>query len=185
MHPLELTDQQESEMLRLWRFYRKETERCRKAKAYLAGCVMAAATLETALLLMVNIYPEEARATGKLPAKNKPLIRWDLAELLRVAKAAGWLPSALDYAQDDWDPKKAQAGDYAEVVREIRNLTHPARYMLDHYGKRVTSKRLEWVLQITDAAISWLNSRVNKSLLEAMRAEGWVLKERERARSGH
>jgi len=102
---------------------------------------MAGAELETALFLMVAAYPKEAAATNKLPRQKKttkPLLEWHLGELLRVAKAAGWLPAALDRAKDEWDGKKAKIGDYAEVVRDIRNLAHPARYMEDHYKKRVT-----------------------------------------------
>ena len=71
---LKLSDVQEAELHRLIRFYRRETDRCREAKAYLAGCVMAGAELETALFIMVNAYPDEAEATNKLSStkeKNK------------------------------------------------------------------------------------------------------------------
>jgi len=172
--PLTLSDVQEAELHRLLRFYRRETDRCREAKAYLAGCVMAGAELETALLIMVNAYPDEAAATNKLPRQNKttkPLAKWDLVELLRVAKAANWLPSAMEYGKDDWDRKKAKIGDYAEVVREMRNLAHPARYMEDHHRKRVTRKHLEWVLDIINSISRYLYSRVEKSLIERMKEE--------------
>jgi rSAM/selenodomain-associated transferase 2 len=56
---LKLTDTQEAELHRLLRFYNREAERCSKARAFLAGCVMAGAELETALMLMVDIYPED------------------------------------------------------------------------------------------------------------------------------
>jgi hypothetical protein len=85
---------------------------------------------------------EEAEKTGKIPSprgKPKPLLKWDLAELLTVAQKAGWLPSALDL-KDDWNWRKAKVGDYAEVVRMMRNLAHPARYLKDHHGRRVTNK---------------------------------------------
>jgi hypothetical protein len=110
MDALELTDIQEAELHRLLRLYRRETERCKNAKAYLAGCVMAGAELETALLLMVNAYSDEAAATNKLPRRKKelkPLVEWHLSELLRVAKAANWLPSALEYGRDEWNDKIA------------------------------------------------------------------------------
>lgn len=138
---LELTEAQETELRRIFGYYQKETERCRRAKAYLAGCVMAGAELETALLMMINAYPHEAMATNKCPRTKKkivkPLIDWKLTELLRVAKAAEWLPSGLEYGNDDWNERKAKIGDHAEVVREIRNLAHPARHIEDHYKKRI------------------------------------------------
>jgi hypothetical protein len=184
MGELTLTDDQHEELHRLLRFYHAESRRCRAAKAYLAGCVVAGAALETVLILMVGIYDEEAAATGSLPRQKgriKPLLSWNLAELLTVAKAANWLPSGLHYGMDDWDHRKAKAGDYAEVVREMRNLAHPARYVEAHHGKRVTRKHLEWVLDSVDTATSWLLARVEESLVEAMKAEGWVPEKQHRS----
>jgi hypothetical protein len=59
MGELGLTDDQEADLYRLLSFYKREADRCSKGGAFLAGCVMAGAELETALLLMVNIYPDE------------------------------------------------------------------------------------------------------------------------------
>ncbi len=95
-----------------------------------SGGLTPSSALETLLILTVNCFPEKAVATGHAPKKNgkaKPLLDWDLSALLKVAKAAGWLPSGL--ALDDrWCSRKALVGDYAEVVRMARNLAHPARY---------------------------------------------------------
>lgn len=175
MDELTLTGTQEVELYRLLRFYNREADRCSEAHAFLAGCVMAGAELETALLLMVNIYPDEAVTTDKCPRRKKsikPLLDWNLGELLRVAKAAGWLPSALVYGEDEWSNRKAKVGDYAEVVREMRNLAHPARYMEDHYRKRVTRKHLGLVFETINSASSWLYARIEKSLIERMKSEG-------------
>jgi hypothetical protein len=172
-----VSDEQERELHRLRRFYRNEARRCSRGRGYLAACVMAAAELETSLLLMVNIYPEEATAAGKLPTHKKavkPLVEWSLAELLRVAKAAGWLPSGLELG-DDWNRRRAKVGDYAEVARQVRNLLHPARYMEDHFGKRVTKKHLKLVFETIEAAGSFLLARVETSLQEHMKAEGLLL----------
>jgi hypothetical protein len=179
MKELILTDEQTNELQRLLRFYHAEAQRCRDARAYLAGCVAAGAALETGLILMVSLYPEEAVATGKYPTTRKkirPLLDWRFDALLAVAKKANWLPSGLDRETDDWDGRRAKVGDYAEVVREIRNLAHPARYLQDHTNKRVTRRHLESVLNSVEAAESWLLARIEQSLLEAMKAEGWVQK---------
>jgi hypothetical protein len=163
-----VTDQEERELHRLSRFYWKEAMRCEEAKAYLAGCVMLGSALETLLILMVNCYAEQAESTGQAPKRGgrvKPLLDWKLAELLRVAKAANWLPAGLDLA-DDWDHKKARIGDYAEVVRMLRNLAHPARYQADHAGKRVTQKYLKQQFDVVLLCRDWLADRNNKSLLQ-------------------
>jgi hypothetical protein len=92
-----------------------------------AGFVMLGSALETLLALMVNAHADEAEQTGTTPlhkGKPKALLNWQLAGLLRVAKAANWLPFALDL-QDEWNSRKARIGDYAEVTRQIRNLAHP------------------------------------------------------------
>jgi hypothetical protein len=169
-----LTDEQERELLRLSRFYWQEALRCERSKAYLSGCITLGSALETLLILMINCFPDEAEQTGKVPVhkgKPKPLLDWQLVELLRVAKAADWLPSALDL-QDDWNSRKARIGDYAEVVRMVRNLAHPARYLKDHYGKRVTNKYLQRQFEMVLLCRDWLQSRNNKALLEHMKAEG-------------
>src|SRR5487761_23404 len=132
LQALELGDDQETELRRLLCYYKREAERCKQAKAYLAGCVMAGSELETSLMLMISAYPDDVLATNAFPRRKdgiKPLLEWSLAELIRVAEAADWLPAALEYGKDDWDGKKAKIGDHAEVVRGLRNLAHPARYM--------------------------------------------------------
>jgi hypothetical protein len=169
-----LTDEEEKELYRLQRFYWREALRCEKINAYLAGCVMLGSALETLLILMVNIHADEAERTGKAPSKKgktKALLDWNFADLLRVAKAAGWLPSGVDLG-DDWNGKKAQVGDHAEVVRMVRNLVHPARYTADHYRSRVTQKYLQRQFEVVLLCRDWLAARNNKSLIEHMKAEG-------------
>lgn len=142
---------------------------------------MLGSALETVLMLMVSAYDDEAEATGKVPLRKglpKPLLKWDLADLLRVAKASGWLPSGLDL-DEEWSGRKAKVGDYAEAARQIRNLTHPARYLQDHFAKRVTARYFERQLEIVDACCDWLMAHNNRALQVAMEHE-----EREWATAG-
>jgi hypothetical protein len=135
---------------------------------------MLGSALETLLTLMVNAYSDEAEKTGKVPMKKghpKPLLDWQFVELLRVAKAAQWLPSNLDL-QDAWSKRKARIGDYAEVVRQVRNLAHPARYVEDHRRKRVTATHLEGQFEVVLLCRDWLAARNNTSLIEHMNNEG-------------
>jgi len=170
-----LSDDEERELYRLSRLYWKEALRCEEAKAFLAGSVLLGSALETLLILMVNCYTEEAELTGLIPMRKKvgrPLLEWDLADLLRVAKAANWLPSGLTLGAD-WDRRKAKVGDYAEVVRIVRNLVHPARYVEDHYRSRVTAKILRRQFEIVLLCRDWLVERNDKALREHMREEGF------------
>jgi hypothetical protein len=168
-----LTEDEEKELWRLNRVYWKEAERCEKADAYLAGCVMLGSALENILILMISLYHEDADRTGKVPhqkGKPKPLLKWDLAELIAVAKAAGWLPSGLKL-DEDWNSRKARVGDYGEVARMMRNLAHPARYLKDHHRKRVTKRYLQRQFEIVLACRDWLAAHNNRELLKAIEEE--------------
>jgi hypothetical protein len=168
-----LTEEETTELWRLNRFYWKEAKRCEEAKAYLAGCVMLGSVLENILILMISLYAEDADKTGKVSLRNgkpKPILKWDLAELLAVAKAAGWLPAGLKLGED-WNRRKARVGDYAEVARMMRNLAHPARYLKDHHRGRVTKRFLQRQFEIVLACRDWLAAHNSRELLKAIKEE--------------
>jgi hypothetical protein len=163
---LELKPEAEAELHRLLRMYRRESDRCRKSEAHLAACIMSGAALEVTLILAVSSFSDEAAATGKLPKKKnitKPLLQWNLAELLAVAKAAGWLPAALKLTEE-WDRRRAKIGDYAEVIRMLRNLLHPARYIEDNFKKRITKKHSEFCNEIFAIIIDVLLAKIGDSI---------------------
>jgi hypothetical protein len=168
-----MSDDVYSEVLRLANLYHRQAEKCQDAKAYLAGCIMMGASLEALLLSFANCYPRAAAKSPAAPRKKgavKPLIEWTLANLLAVAKERNWLPSALS-TDEEWDDAKAQIGDYGEVVKEIRNLVHPARYAIDMPHKRITKKYLEASLNIVETACDYLLDRINESLRKAVEGE--------------
>jgi hypothetical protein len=161
------------ELLRLSRVYYREAHRCQTAKAYVAGCAMSGAALEALLLAMVNLYPDDAQATGRPPKskdKIKPLLSWGLGELVDVAAKSGWLPTGLQ-ASDVWNTKRARIGDYARVVQQLRNLVHPGRYIKDHSPSRVTKKYLARSLEILDVANRYLEARVHESLRRQLESQ--------------
>ena len=91
--------------------------------------------------------------------------------VIKVAKAAGWLPHAFGLS-DNWNGRKAKIGDYAEVSLDVRNLAHPGWYVRDHARSRVTAKYLKRQFEIVFSRRDWLTERNNKSLREHMRQEG-------------
>ena len=169
-----LTDKQFDDLLRITNVYRLQAFRCRKSKAYLAGCIMFGAALETALLTTTSLYSDEATKSKKLPTKKngepKPLLRWTLFELLAVAKDLEWLPATLSL-DEEFDAQKARIGDYAEIVRQVRNLVHPAEY-LDVYPNFVLRrKQFDHIYDILAAAVDWLLNKIYESLKETMEEE--------------
>ena len=176
MSIMALTKEEEKELYRLQNFYWKEAIRCEKSEAYLAGCIMLGSWLETMLILMVNCFPEEAEQTSRAPNninKQKSLLRWDFTDLLSVAKGANWLPSSLNL-DDGGNTRKALIGDYAEVVRMVRNLAHPGSYTREHFRKRVTKKYLERQFEVVLLCRDWLLKHNNESLLNHMKEEGLI-----------
>src|ERR1700726_1081386 len=81
--------------------YQKQADICYKANAPLASCIMMGAVVEAILTTVTCLLYKEALKTGKAPTrkgKAKPLLGWQLSELLDVAKAANWLPEELTLA---------------------------------------------------------------------------------------
>jgi len=166
-----LSEELYNEVLRLAGYYRREAEKCRDSKAFLAGCIMIGAAFEALLLAFANCYPEEAFTSRNAPRRKggsvKPLLSWSLADLLAVAKERMWLPSGLSRG-DEWNEARAQIGDYGEVIRNIRNLVHPARYAIDFPRKRITGRYLEASFVILDVAIDYLQNKIEGSIREAI-----------------
>lgn len=165
----ELSEELYNEVLRLAGHYHREAEKCRDSKAFLAGCIMIGAAFEALLLAFVNCYSDEASASELAPRRRgalKPLLDWQLADLLAVAKERSWLPSRLS-PDDEWDEARAHIGDYGEVIREIRNLVHPARHAVDFPRKRITSRYLESTFEILEVANEHLLKKIGDSLREA------------------
>jgi hypothetical protein len=169
MRPLHLTEKQFNELMRLSRLYRRQARRCADANAHLAACVMIGAALESDLMAFCHCYAEEVPldAIPQRRAEPKHLLDWTLAELLRVAKKCGWLETELR-VDEAWDPRRAEIGDWAEIVRQVRNLVHPARYLSDFAGRRITKKRRELCSDVLDAAQDQLLAKLHKSLEAAV-----------------
>lgn len=163
----ELSDEETKALWKVFRFNLREARRCESAKAFLAGSVMVGAALETILILMVDCYPDEALATGLVPfykKQSKSPIDWNLAELLRVAKKANWLPNEGLDVESNWTGKRPKVGDYAEVVKKVRNFLHPGRYIKDYHPKRITSKILANQFNIVQSCREWLGHKNEEGL---------------------
>jgi len=144
--------------LELFRLYREEAQKCGDAGAHLAGCVLLGSALEAALLAMAQCFPEDVRRTIEAH-KSKELARppseWSLSQLLLLSRDLRWLPSAGP-STDRFNPDKAKIGDYAEVVRAIRNLLHPSIYLRECPDKSISEKHLRFSFEVLDGACTCL-----------------------------
>jgi hypothetical protein len=173
MKQFELTEDQFQELMRLCGLYRREADRSMDAKAYLAGCVMIGAALEADLMAMCNCYSDEIPEQLIPKQRNgnpKHLLDWTFFQLLRVARECGWLPAHLDL-RDQWNQKRAHIGDYAIVLKDIRNLLHASCHITDFPKSRVTKRRIEMCFEILEVASNHLQAKLHRSLKMAMEEE--------------
>jgi hypothetical protein len=151
--------------LDLFALYRDEAGKCKESGAALAGCVLLGSALEAALLAMAQCFPHDVQrvvALHKSKELARPATEWSLSQLLLLAHELLWLPTA-ESPQDRLDPEKAQIGDYAEVIRTIRNLLHPSIYLRECPDKAITDRHLQFSFDVLDEACSRLASTLPKS----------------------
>lgn|SRR5262249_29934436 len=142
-----LTARQRTSLYALIKYYRREEKRAARAKAFLPAVIMLGCQIETALLLMVDANEEEFTAIAEqrnVPLPGKPLIQWDLGNLLPVVSRIGWLPTKwvqrkrplkrrMFHTQytlltEGRGRTRWRVGDWAHFLRVLRNLVHPGRY---------------------------------------------------------
>lgn len=153
-----------TQALETFEMYRDEAAKCAGAGANLAGCALLASALEAALMAMTKCcWPDVAGYIKKTRAKefSRPIGEWGLSQFLLVARDLQWLPANQD-RNDKLDPTKIKVGDLVEIVRMVRNFIHPAIYLREYCGEKVTGKELAVSFQILDIACSYLSKRLDE-----------------------
>lgn len=154
-------------LLKIQEFYINEANKCKDANANFAGCVMLGSALESAILLMIALYPEELEQAYKIPKWNKikkPPIEWSLSLLLDVARDSSWLPSRLKRSDVFDSPDKGLIGDYVRVIHEIRNLVHPGRYLRNYPELDITREHFDFCYEIISSVFDSLNNKITDSI---------------------
>lgn len=161
-------------LIRLAHSYHSQANASRQAKAHLGGCVMLGATVEAMLIVVINLFCDEARPFAK--AKNMKmaeLLRWDLGQLLDIAKEAGLLPHLLTLS-DKMDRRSVREPVPTDSIRQIRNLVHPGRYLRKRGSAEITGEELDLLYATCHAAYSYLSDRIRDKFprLEAFKTLG-------------
>ena len=141
-----------STLIRLAFSYHEQAGASRQAKAHLAACIMLGATVEEMLIIVINLFCDETRRVAD--AKNlklRELLRWDLGQLLDVAKTAGLLPNKLTL-EEKLDRRTVRDPVPTDTIREIRNLVHPGRYLRKRGGGEITQNELDMLYGTCHAA---------------------------------
>ncbi len=180
-----LSEEEFNDLLQITITYQREADKCAKGRAYLAGCVMLGPALEAALLTFTDCHLDVVEQSGKVPIRNgkpKPLRDWTLAQLVVVARDLDWLPAGLAL-EEAWDKQRAKIGDYADVVRQARNLVHPVRYLEDYPATGIKKKQFEFIYDILSAAVDHLLERLYASLEQHRAMESTTPKAKRRKSS--
>ena len=119
--------------------FEAEAVSCAKNGAYLGAAVMIGSAIEAALLFAcLNRRKEALSACGGLPNSKRPNsgnpTKWRFYELVEVAAAAGWLP---DFKVMDG---KLRSRPLVDMMRQLRNLVHPSRYISKNISTDVESQ---------------------------------------------
>ena len=173
MKEIELSEDQFQGLMRLGHLYRREATKAIDGKAYLAACVMLGAALEADLLAMCNCYSDEIPGElipKKKNGKPKHLLDWSFFQLLQVARRCGWLQADLEL-KDQWNQKCAGIGDWAVVLKDIRNLVHASCKVTKFPNSRITKRRMEMCFEILEVASNHLEAKLHSSLKIAMEEE--------------
>jgi hypothetical protein len=95
-----------------------EAERCLGVSSYLSALVMMGSLLEGALYAWITEHRDAAIESRSVPHDPKtkqplPFSRWSLSDLINVGFERGWIQEDIK--------------DFSHVLREYRNLVHPAK----------------------------------------------------------
>lgn len=111
---------------------------------------MSAASLESKLLLMVDMYQEDVSRISPLPnskGKIKALLEWNLGELLDVTAKLNWLPGF---------------SMHTGILKKLRNLAHPGNYVRTRQPRPVSLNDVKLSLTILGAATEKLTETIGK-----------------------
>ncbi len=124
---------------------------------------MHASSIECSFIRMCELYYDEAINTPTAQKKklaNKTVLKWDLYDLIAIAREANWTPTTLPvnviFNHQKRYQKKAAIGDYLTRVHRLRNLIHPARYLKEHHGKRITKAYYDEAEEVCQIARNWI-----------------------------
>jgi len=120
---------------------------------------MLGATVEAMLIAVINLFYDEVRQVVIAKKwKLEELLKWDLGRLLEVAKDAKLLPEKLNL-HPKMDSRAVKDPIPTDVIREVRNLVHPGRYLRERGGKEITQEELDTLDATCHAAYKYLGQK--------------------------
>jgi hypothetical protein len=168
----QLTESQFDELMDYLSLLNKELKKCKKAKAYYAGCFVLGGILESMLLATIYCFPEEVnQAPSRLSKKDSGIsespLHWTLTDMLRISFEAEWFP----FKGTD-DPEQGELGDWLlNFVRELRNLIHPGKKVRDYGNVKISKKHFKVAREFIELATEELLEKIETDLMQAATKE--------------
>lgn len=167
----------DKQLIGLMEMYKQQSYRCQKAGAYFAACVCLGSAMEAGLLAMAKCYPEDLETSQTYQHKKELCLeKWTLFDLLKLARELSWIPSQIPLEKvahasgvsPDDALSKGDLGYFADVVREIRDMVHPGRYLRLWRGVRISKDYYEFCAQATELVFDYLYPILEKSISEEL-----------------
>jgi len=103
------------------------------------------------------------------------LNKWGLFDLLKLATELGWIPSRLSLDKTARSSRvsphlarsRGDLGYFADIVREIRDMVHPGRYLRYWKGERVSRRYHKFCYTVTDQVFTSLYEKLESSIMRA------------------
>ena len=139
--------------------YETEASICAQNEAYHAASAMIGSAMETVLLLACVNHCDNAKkarkqlAKSKRPSSNNPK-EWSFYHLVMILDKAGWLPDLIVGYEI------VSSYKLIDMVRQLRNMLHPARHLSDS--------------RVLDVERKYVNARATYVLLKQHLVEVWT-----------
>ena len=142
--------------------YHDEADACARQQICLSSCIMIAASLEAMLITAVCVFCDEVSqtpfvATGSLKLRN--LLKWTLADLLKVTKEAQLLPERLNL-RAELDRRPVKDPVQTDKILHVRNLLHPGRCVREGSQNLITREELGILYASCHAAYDYLGQKL-------------------------
>lgn len=168
----EVSEDDFKELTKSMNKYCKEAKKCKKAKAYVAGCVMMSMALEASILSLMyalsDQFIDNVEAMAYLHNDKGNIItmnRLQISRLLNIAYECGWVEKAFKKDVQD-EEVRARFDEYVEFIKHMRYVILFQRYTSELGNKKIQKKYLDISLDIYNALSRQLNHAGKKVLEE-------------------
>ena len=139
--------------------------------------------MEASILAMAFVHESEVIGSKTYQERSEPDLRkWELKTLLDLSRELKWIPSSLVVGviarQSGIEPdealKRGDIGYFADVVREVRDMVHPGRYVRLWSGVPLTNDFVESVEETVGVVTEALENKLHETIRQSPEFQEWA-----------